>query len=118
MRPPTKTKPGSRQQEPHFGRRALRWALTIVGAVLVANALFGEKGLVAILRARQEHRALEISLARARAENARLREEARLLREDPRAIEEAARRDLGFVKRGEKLFIIRDVGPADTRPGP
>ena len=50
-----------------------------------------------------------------RTENARLREEARRLREDPAAIEEIARRELGLIKPGEKLFIVRDVGPADSR---
>ena len=68
-----------------------------------------------MVRARQEYRALEESLGRARAENARLREDARRLREDPIAIEEIARRELGLIKPGEKLFIIRDITPANPR---
>ena len=40
-----------------------------------------------------------------------LREDARRLREDPAAIEEIARRELGLMSPGEKLFIIRDVEP-------
>jgi cell division protein FtsB len=79
------------------------------------DALVGDKGLLAMLQARQQYRALEQSLAEARAENARLREEARRLREDPAAIEEIARRELGLIKPGEKLFIIRDVRPSDQR---
>jgi cell division protein FtsB len=39
----------------------------------------------------------------------RLREEARRLREEPSAIEEIARRELGLIKPGEKLFIIREA---------
>jgi cell division protein FtsB len=50
-----------------------------------------------------------------REENARLRDEARRLREDPRTIEEIARRELGLIKPGEKLFIIKDVTP-DGKP--
>ena len=38
------------------------------------------------------------------------------LRTDPAAGEERARRDLGLIKPGEKVFIIRDVGPAGTSP--
>lgn len=86
----------------------------IVGAVLVVDALVGEKGLLSMLQARQEYRRLERSLADVRAENARLREEARQLREEPDAIEAIARRELGLIKPGEKLFIIKDVGPAES----
>jgi cell division protein FtsB len=50
-------------------------------------------------------------LTKARLENARLREEARRLREEPEAIEEIARRELGLIKPGETLFIIKDVEP-------
>jgi cell division protein FtsB len=31
------------------------------------------------------------------------------LRENPQAIEEIARRELGLIRPGEKLFIIKDV---------
>jgi cell division protein FtsB len=81
----------------------------LVASVLVVDALVGEKGLLELWKARHEYRALEASLLRLRAENARLREESRRLREDGAAIEELARRELGLIKPGEKLFIIRDV---------
>ena len=50
-----------------------------------------------------------------RAENQRLREQARRYREDPATIEELARKDLGLIKPGEKLFIIRDLPPTAPR---
>jgi cell division protein FtsB len=93
------------------GRRALQYLLVFVTCVLVVDAVVGEKGLVAMVKARQQYEALEESLARARAENARLREEARRLREDPITIEEIARRELGLMKPGERLFIVKDVRP-------
>ena len=95
----------------------MRYVLVFVGCLLVVNAFVGDKGLVAMLRARRDFRALEITLSRARAENARLREEARRLREDPAAIEDLARRELGLMKRGEKLFIVKDATPGDSRRG-
>jgi cell division protein FtsB len=85
----------------------------LVGCVLIVDALVGENGLEALLRAREEYRSLETSLARMRTENARLREEGRQLREDPDAVEEIARRELGLIKPGEKLFIVKDIRPAD-----
>jgi cell division protein FtsB len=97
------------------GRRLLQYLLVFVACVLVIDAIVGEKGLIAMIKARQQYEALEQSLDRARAENARLREEARRLREDPAAVEEIARRELGLMKPGEKLFIIRDIAPDAAR---
>jgi cell division protein FtsB len=97
---------------PRRRRRAAQYLLVFIGCVLAVDALVGEKGLLATMQARQEYRALEASLSAARTENARLREEARRLREDPAAIEEIARRELGLIRRGEKLFILKDVAPA------
>lgn len=97
-------------------RRAVQYAVVLVGCILVVDALVGDKGLLAMMKARAQYRALEASLEQARAENARMREEARRLREEPGAIEDLARRELGLIKPGEKLFIIRDVPPASQTP--
>ncbi len=93
------------------GRRLARYALAFVTLVLVIDSIVGEKGLLALLKARRDFHAVEQALLRAQRENADLREQARRLREDPAAIEELARRELGLIKPGEKLFIIRDVPP-------
>ena len=93
----------------------MQYLLVFVGCVLVLDALVGEKGLLEMLKKRQEYRALEQSLVDVRAENARLREEAQRLQEDPSAIEDLARRELGLIKPGEKLFILKDVPQTDTR---
>ncbi|MEQ1731345.1 MAG: septum formation initiator family protein [Vicinamibacterales bacterium] len=97
-------------------RRAVQFALVFIGCVLIVDALVGDKGLFAMLRAREQYRELELSLAQARARNAVLRDEARRFREDPATIEDAARRDLGMIKDGEKVIIIRDVLPPDVAP--
>ena len=96
-------------------RRAVQYFFLLVGCVLVIDAFVGEKGLLAMLQAREQYRTLEQSLAEVRSENARLREEGRRLREDPSAVEELARRELGLIKPGEKLFIVKDVAPQDPR---
>ena len=103
--------------QPRRRRRAVQYVLVFIGCVIVVDALIGDKGLLAMMKAREEYRALEVSLDRARDENTRLREQARRLREDPSAIEEIARRELGLVKPGEKLFIVKDVQPPDARGG-
>jgi cell division protein FtsB len=92
-----------------LGRRVLHYVLVLVSAIVITDALVGEKGFLAMVKARKQFRQLEESLVRAREENARMREEARRLREDPAAIEEIARRELGLIKPGEKLFIVKDT---------
>jgi cell division protein FtsB len=96
-------------------RRAIQYALVVAGCIVIVQGLIGEKGLVTMLKARQQYRTLEAALTASMSENARLREEARRLKEDPAAIEELARRELGLIKPGEKLFIIRDAVPPDKR---
>jgi cell division protein FtsB len=85
--------------------------LFIAAAVIVLDALVGDRGLLAMLRVRRQYRELAATVARDREENARLGEQARRLLEDPAAIEEVARRELGLIKPGEKLFIIKDKKP-------
>jgi cell division protein FtsB len=93
------------------GRRLLAGLFFFVVCVLVVEALVGDQGLVATMRARKQYDELSAEIGRLRFENASLRDEARRLREDPAAIEEIARRELGLMSPGEKLFIIRDVEP-------
>lgn len=89
--------------------RIVRYAVLAIGVVLIIDSLVGDRGFLAMLKARQQYRTLETELARARAENAQLRDRARQLREDPQAIEDIARRELGLLRPGEKLFIVKDV---------
>jgi cell division protein FtsB len=104
--------PGStRASLTRTGRRVVRYVLGFVTVVLIIDAIVGEKGLLALLKARRDADAVEQSLSQARKDNVQLREDARRLREDATAIEELARRELGLIKPGEKLFIIRDVPP-------
>ena len=107
--------PGARASLARRGRRLARYVLGFVTVVLVIDAIVGEKGLLTLLEARRNFGAVEQSLTRARHVNDQLREEARRLREDPSAIEELARRDLGLIKPGETLFIIRDVPPPQKK---
>ena len=89
----------------------MQYVVLLVGCALVIDALVGEKGLLAMLQARQQYRRLDQSLGEVREENARLREEARRLREDPAAVEDLARGELGMIKPGEKLFIVKELAP-------
>ena len=90
----------------------LHFVVVGIASLLFLDALVGDKGLVEIVKARQDYHDLETSLAHIRSENARLRARARLLREEADTIEHEARERLGFIRPGEKLFILKDVAPA------
>jgi cell division protein FtsB len=93
-------------------RRRLRLAILFVSAVILAEAVAGQRGLVESYRTRQRYRALEAQVVQLEADNARLREEARRLREDPAAVERIARRELGMARPGEVLVVVKTVPPA------
>lgn len=86
-------------------------AVIFVTTAVLVEALVGDKGFLATIRARREYDELARQIARMRTENAQLRETARALREDPATIEALARRELGLLRAGETLFIIKDVPP-------
>jgi len=109
---PSKSKrQSSKPAQPGRKSRIVRWLLFFVASVIVVDGLVGERGLLAMYRARHAYDELAANIARQRAENARLREEARRLSEDPAAIEEIARRELGLIRPGERVFIIKDITP-------
>jgi cell division protein FtsB len=80
--------------------------------VLVVNAVIGENGYLATLRARRQLEVLASEVSRLEADNEQLRELAKRLKDDPAALEDAARRELGLVRQGETLVIVRDAKPA------
>jgi len=81
--------------------------LLLATCALVANALIGESGMLATRMAGNQESHLEDRIAALKADNDALREQARRLREDPALIEEVARRELGMIRPGERVFIIR-----------
>jgi cell division protein FtsB len=113
-RPPSRRRPPSPERAART-RRIVHGLLLVLAAVIVVDALVGDRGLLAMLRARHEYEQLTATLEQQRAENARLREEARRLREDPAAIEEVARRELGLMRPGEKVFIVRDLATTSEK---
>ena len=100
---------GVAPRAPRSRRRATRFLVILVAVVLLGNALIGERGLVALLRADSEVWAISALIATLRTENDGLREERRGLMEEPRRIEEVAREELGLIRPGERVLIIRNV---------
>lgn len=90
-------------------RRLLNLVLGFAAIVLLVDALVGDKGFMDRMRATRAYQQEAAKLDAIRRENAALRAQMIRLDSDPSAIEEIARRDMGLMKRGELLFIVRDV---------
>ena len=91
-------------------RRKKIWtySLLAISALLMVNSMFGEKGYLANLQARQEFQEVSASLQQLKDENARLAELAKRMKTDPIALEDSAREKLGLIKPGETLITLRD----------
>lgn len=99
------------------GGHTVSYLLLFATGVLVLNAFAGESGLLATRMASRQQAALAERIAAMKAENEALREQARRLQDDPTFIEEIARRELGLIRRGERVFLLRRA-PAAPRSAP
>jgi cell division protein FtsB len=95
------------------GRQLAQWAVVFLAGAIIIDAVVGERGLFATWRASDQYVAAALALDQLRTRNDRLREEIRRLTDDPTAIEELARGELGLMKPGEKVFIIKDLKTQD-----
>lgn len=90
-------------------RRLLNRLLMFATVVVLVDALVGDKGVVERMRARRQYQQEAAALEVLKGENAALRERIHLLRDDPKTIESIAREELGLIRPGELLFILRDA---------
>jgi cell division protein FtsB len=90
-------------------RPAKRLLVSLTIAVVAFVVLVGLPEFFSLLDARNRVHTQAAEIARRRQDNAGLRVRIQSLREDPAAIEDVARRELGMFRRGEVLFIIKNV---------
>jgi cell division protein FtsB len=94
----------------------VRTVLVLVLVLAVVDGVFGERGLLANIDVRQRIAAKQSSIDEMTTRNDTLTEEIRRLREEPSAVEELAREELGLIKDGELLIILRDTPPTTAQP--
>jgi cell division protein FtsB len=107
-RPPGRRLPRTRQDLQNRRRRLFTYVVLITSTVLMVSALVGENGYLANLRARRDIAALKAEVNQLHGENLRLADQADRLKHDPNTIEAAARHDLGLMKPGEVVVVVRD----------
>ena len=108
---PRATSRGSRPQAADGRRWWVKYGIAFVFAVLVVNAVAGERGYLELKRLEQRHADAVARLAALRADNASLQASIRRMRTEPTAIEEAVRRQLGYSKPGELVFTVKPARP-------
>lgn len=97
-------------------RRYLTYSLCLVSLVLVVNAVVGENGYLAQVQARRQAAVLLERIAAIEAETATLKHAGDRILTTPEALEEAVRRELGWIRSGEELVIVRDEAPLPPAP--
>jgi cell division protein FtsB len=99
----------SRRREPLLLNFLRRWGgvvfFLLLAAILVHD-LFGERGLLAMLRARREAEELRQEIAKLHEENRKLGEQVQALKSDPRLIERIAREEMNLARPGELIFKL------------
>ena len=85
----------------------LRRAVLVATMIVLVNALFGDRGIEETRKARQAYADTYASLVQLRRTNAGLREQARRLVEDAATIEDVAREELGLMRDGEVMFVLK-----------
>ncbi len=90
-------------------RRRIQTLLLLVCVIVLVNALAGERGLLQMRRARHDYERLAATVSAIRQDNMLLAGQARQLREDPIAIEHLARQDLGLIRAGEIVVVLKTV---------
>jgi cell division protein FtsB len=98
------------------GHRARRWAIygTVVALLGVLSAV-DPRGLRRYLTLSREVERMKAENARLAQQDAQLAAEIHALRTDPAAQERAVREGLGFVREGERVYVLQgeraEAGP-------
>jgi cell division protein FtsB len=93
-------------------RRLVNYGLIGLAVALLVDAMVGENGYLAGVRAGRARTALAVEVSHLKSDNDDLRDQARRLQGDPDAVEEAARREMGLIRPGETLVIVKGGKPA------
>ncbi len=79
----------------------------LIVLLLLAVAVFGDKGLVQVIKLNSQKAALEEEIRRLEEANQALREDIQALRSDHRRLEAIARKELGMVREDELIYQFR-----------
>jgi cell division protein FtsB len=97
----------------HGLRKKATTLFSVIAVIaLVVGSLFGDRGILQLLRQRQRTEVLAQEIEELREENRALADDIVALRRDPAAVERLAREQLGLARPGESVFVLREPPPA------
>jgi len=85
----------------------LRRGLLVLTLIVLVDAVFGERGVSETRKARRAYADTYANLVEIKNANAGLREQARRLSQDAAMIEHVARKELGLMRDGEVMFVLK-----------
>jgi cell division protein FtsB len=74
--------------------------------ILVLAFVFGDRGIVEIVKTQKQIRDLQLTIRDLEAEKLKLSKEIELLRKNPLALEKKARENLWLMKKNEKVVVL------------
>jgi cell division protein FtsB len=89
-----------------FQSRGLALTLGFFLLILIMAFIFGDRGLLEIIKTQKQINALKQTIKELEAEKIKLSKEIELLRENPLAIEDKAREKLWLMKKNEKVIVL------------
>jgi cell division protein FtsB len=74
--------------------------------ILILAFVFGDRGILEIVKTQKQIRELKLTIRNLEAEKLKLSREIELLRENPMALEKKARENLWLMKKNEKVVVL------------
>jgi len=86
--------------------RGLALLLIFLLFILVLAFVFGDRGIIEIVKTRKQIKALQVTIRDLEAQKQKLTREIEMLQADPSALEKKAREDLWLMKKNEKVVVL------------
>jgi len=99
-------------------RKAATVAATALAVLMGYHVVFGQNGLTAYEKKRQDKRALQLQMQDLQRENDRLSGHVARLQNDPGAIEHQAREELHYTRAGEVIYTLPPDPKTPAAPKP
>ncbi len=96
----------------------LKMAVGVLVLIILAFTVFGDRGLINLVRYQKERQELVSQAQKLKEQNEELRAEIERLKNDPSYIERQAREELGMVKPGELVIQFSDDPGKDSPARP
>jgi len=95
-----------KRESPVLQSRGLALLLIFLLFILVLAFVFGDRGIVEIVRTRKQIQTLQATIRELEAQKQKLTREIEMLQSDPSALEKKAREDLWLMKKNEKVVVL------------